>query len=92
VILGHLDSSMGPAVFYRLNQLHPGDVIVITRQGTSPVQFHLTRVASFSQDAFPTAQVYGPTSGPTLRLITCGGTFNWATQRYSDNVVAFAAA
>lgn len=92
VIIGHLDSSTGPAVFYRLNQLHPGDRIVVTRQDGSTVQFHITRIATFAQDAFPTDQVYGPTSGPALRLITCGGRFNWAAQRYSDNVVAFAAA
>ena len=39
---------------------------------------------------FPTARVYGRTPGPTLRLITCSGTFDRATGHYLDNTVVFA--
>jgi hypothetical protein len=34
--------------------------------------------------------VYGPTTTPELRLITCGGPFDDATGHYLDNVVVFA--
>lgn len=90
VVLGHLDSNTGPAVFARLASLKPGSEILITRQDGTQLRFVVERVASFSTDAFPTDQVYGVTAGPALRLITCGGNFNVGRGRYSANVVAFA--
>jgi hypothetical protein len=47
-------------------------------------------VDEFARAAFPTAAVFGPTPGSALRLITCGGAFDWSTHRYLDNVVVFA--
>jgi sortase family protein len=90
VIVGHLDSTTGPAVFYRLALLRPGDGVTITRQDGSVVHFRVTRVTSFARDSFPSTEVYGPTAGPSLRLITCGGTWDWLKQRYTNNVVVFA--
>jgi hypothetical protein len=90
VVLGHLDSYTGPAVFARLGSLKPASEILISRQDGSQLRFVVQRVSSFSTDAFPTDQVYGVTPGPALRLITCGGNFNVGRGRYSANVVAFA--
>lgn len=52
--------------------------------------FKVTRIASFSVDSFPTAEIYGPSAGPELRLITCGGTYSLTRRQYLSNVVAFA--
>jgi sortase (surface protein transpeptidase) len=90
VVLGHLDSNTGPAVFARLASLKTGAEILVIRQDGTQLRFVVERVASFSTDAFPTDQVYGVTAGPALRLITCGGNFNVGRGRYSANVVAFA--
>jgi Sortase domain len=90
VVLGHLDSFTGPAVFARLASLKAGAEVLIIRQDGTQLRFVVERVASFSTDAFPTDQVYGVTAGPALRLITCGGNFNVGRGRYSANVVAFA--
>jgi hypothetical protein len=90
VILGHLDSYTGPAVFWRLSSLHAGDVVEVDRADGSKATFKVTRTASFSVDSFPTADVYGPTAGPELRLITCGGSYSLARRQYLSNVVAFA--
>ena len=49
--------------------------------------FVVDRVDQVDKDAFPTAQVYGPTSRPEIRLITCGGEFDADTRHYQDNVV-----
>jgi len=48
-------------------------------------------VALYPKDRFPTEAVYGPTSGPELRLVTCGGTFDRSARSYDDNVVVDAA-
>ena len=44
---------------------------------------------AFDKTRFPTDRVYGPTAGPELRLITCGGAFDAATGHYERNVIAF---
>ena len=89
VILGHVDSISGPAVFFRLSTLLPGDLITVY-EGASSVRFSVERVITYAKDAFPTAQVFGPTPDPELRLITCGGPFDYAIGHYEDNVVVYA--
>jgi Sortase domain len=91
VVLGHLDSATGPAVFSRLAALRPGGQVVLTREDGSTVTFRVERVATFPVDRFPSDQVYGATPDPELRLITCGGQFSLAQRRYLSNVVVFAA-
>ncbi len=90
VILGHLDSLTGPAIFYHLSTLRPGSQVVVTREDGSTATFAVQRVATFPVDGFPTAQVYGATTDPELRLITCGGQYSLTQRRYPQNVVAFA--
>jgi Sortase domain len=90
IILGHLDSYTGPAVFWRLSSLHPGDAARIRRQDGSELDFRIQRLSTFSTGAFPTNEVYGPTAGPELRLITCGGDYSLTRRQYLANVVAFA--
>jgi len=90
VIAGHVDSRTGPAVFYRLRQLRKGDRVHVDRADGSTVSFTVYRVARYAKNKIPNKQVYGPTSGAQLRLITCGGTFDRSRRSYRDNVVVFA--
>lgn len=91
VIVGHVDSAReGPAAFYRLGQLAPGDTVAVTRDDGRTATFTVTRAARYPKADFPTAEVYGETSSPTLRLITCGGSFDAARGEYRDNVVVYA--
>jgi sortase (surface protein transpeptidase) len=91
VVVGHVDSQEGPAVFYRLDELRPGDAIDIgLDDGTDTVRYLVDRIERFPKDAFPTLDVYGLTPGPELRLITCDGEFDPSTGHYVDNLVVFA--
>ncbi len=90
VIIGHLDSDHGPAVFWRLSQVRSGDEVIVTRADGSTARFAVRRVARYSRARFPSSEVFGPRQGPELRLITCAGTFNFLTREYSDNVVVYA--
>jgi len=90
VIAGHVDSYRGPAVFFHLEDLTPGDRVQVARSDGSTVQFAVVRVAEYAKDDFATAEVYGPTADPQLRLITCGGVFDRSRRSYLDNIVVYA--
>ncbi|MEN3609980.1 class F sortase [Plantactinospora sp. ZYX-F-223] len=91
VLAGHVDSTTGPAVFARLSELRPGDRVEV-RRGDRWIPFRVTGASRHAKDAFPTDAVYGPTPGPELRLITCGGAFDRPSRHYRDNLVVFAVA
>ncbi|MEV4712884.1 class F sortase [Micromonospora sp. NPDC049374] len=90
VLVGHVDSPAGPAVFFRLGQLRPGDTIEIVRTDARVVRFAVYGVVAYPKDRFPTDLVYGPGDTAGLRLITCGGRFDRDTGEYVDNVIVFA--
>ncbi len=90
VILGHVDSRSGPAVFYRLHRLRQGDEIVVTRADRSTVRFVVQRTEQYDKLRFPTDEVYYPTLTSTLRLVTCGGQFDYHTGHYRSNIIVFA--
>jgi LPXTG-site transpeptidase (sortase) family protein len=90
VIAGHVDSTTGPAVFYRLRALRIGDRIRVRRRDGSVVRFRVQRVESWPKSDFPTRRVYGPTHGSVLRLVTCAGNFNRSTGHYVDNTIVYA--
>jgi LPXTG-site transpeptidase (sortase) family protein len=90
VIAGHIDSATGPGIFFRLSQLQRGDRVYVKRADGTLATFEVTQVQSYAKDDFPTAAVYGPVPDPELRLITCGGTFDYATRSYLSNTVVYA--
>jgi sortase (surface protein transpeptidase) len=90
IIVGHIDSLTGPGVFYRLAELRPGDSVYVERADGTLVEFRVTSIQTYLKDRFPTQAVYGPTPDPELRLITCGGAFDYATGHYLSNIVVYA--
>ncbi|MDQ4029174.1 MAG: class F sortase, partial [Actinomycetota bacterium] len=90
VILGHVDSRSGPAVFYRLRELTPGDKILIDQRDGRTAAFIVDRTERRPKTRFPTTDVYFPTLRPVLRLVTCGGSFDESSGHYRDNVIVFA--
>ena len=90
VIAGHVDSLSGPGVFFRLSELQPGDRVYVTRADGTTVEFRVTSVQTYLKAYFPTQAVYGDTPYPELRLITCGGTFDYATGHYLSNTIVYA--
>jgi sortase (surface protein transpeptidase) len=90
VILGHVDSKAGPAVFYRLNRLPVGAVVFVDRADGSTVDFRVRGMQHVAKTAFPTDLVYAPTLEPSLRLVTCGGPFDHSRSSYLDNVIVYA--
>ncbi len=90
IIAGHIDSRLGPGVFYRLSSLRRGRYIYVIRTDHTVGVFEVTAVHLYAKAQFPATTVYGPVPDSELRLITCGGTFDYATGSYLSNVVVYA--
>ena len=90
VIIGHVDWNHGPAVFFRLREMKPGEAVYVDRADGSTQRFTVTAVRQVAKTDFPTDDVYAPDLQSSLRLITCGGEFDHRAHNYLDNVIVFA--
>jgi LPXTG-site transpeptidase (sortase) family protein len=74
VFSGHLDAqSTGPAIFWRLTQLAPGDVIEIVSPQSSELRYRVTQSSSYPVATIPMKSVLYPGGGEQITLITCAG-------------------
>ncbi|MBA3757414.1 class F sortase [Candidatus Saccharibacteria bacterium] len=89
IIVGHVDSPRGPAIFWRLRELTPGDIVEVDRADGTTVKFKVDSVQQYPQASFPTQEVYGNIDNAGIRLITCGGVFDRNIHKYSHNTVVF---
>ncbi|GAA0727723.1 class F sortase [Dactylosporangium roseum] len=91
VLVGHVDTAAsGPAVFYDLGRLKPGDLVTVAREDGSTVVFRVDSVRMFAKADFPADLVYGPADHAQLRLVTCGGAFDRRRGVYLANTVVTA--
>lgn len=90
IVVGHVTSKDGPAVFYDLPSLEIGAVVSFQRPDGTTVRFRVTDKQTFPKDDFPDDLVYRLDGKPSVHLVTCGGIFDRRTGHYPDNVVVFA--
>ncbi|MET8566598.1 class F sortase [Streptomyces sp. NPDC004783] len=92
LMVGHVDTETRPAVFYKLSTLEPGQTIRVVREDAEVAEFTVDDIQVLERDGFDARQAYGPrdTGRAELRLITCGGTFDHASNSYTANVVVSA--
>jgi len=90
VIAGHVESSGGPAVFYRLPTIKVGDDVAIQDDLGATRHFVVNGIQQYPKQKFPSQAIYGPAAVPTVRLITCYGDFDQAQDSYVDNLVVTA--
>lgn len=92
LITGHLDANGGRAgVFYNLRNLTAGDIIKVGREDGSVAAFKIDKLEVYRQDStFPWNEVYRTSGSSAVRIITCHGTYNPETGRYSHNLVVYA--
>ncbi|MFI8827554.1 class F sortase [Streptomyces sp. NPDC053431] len=88
ILIGHYDTADGPAVLRDIGRLHVGDRITVTRADGTDAVFRVRELEQVDKKAFPTDEVYGDTTRPELRLITCGGEL--VDGHRPDNIVVYA--
>jgi len=90
VLVGHVDTYLGPAVFYDLYLLRPGDRIEVRLSSHRYARYTVRSIREMSKADFPTTEVFSDTHAKRLWLITCGGPFDYATRHYTENIVVSA--
>jgi len=86
---GHVDSKAGPAVFARLKDMVPGDLVTVDRADQTSAVFQVVGKASYPRDAFPDDVVYRVSGKPSLHLVTCDR-FDASVGHNTANLVVFA--
>jgi len=89
VILGHVDSYLGPGVFFQLRTLAAGDQVDVGLADGVTARFTVNSVAEYSKTSFPAQRVYGSHGSSALQLVTCGGVFDHETGSYLSNIVVY---
>ncbi|MEV0581607.1 class F sortase [Nonomuraea sp. NPDC050310] len=87
IIVGHVDTKTEPAVFYKLRKLKKGDLVEIERSDGKVAKYKVTSMEQVDKDEFPAERVYEQDG---LKLVTCGGTFDFDRNEYDDNVIVYA--
>ncbi len=85
VIDGHLDRPGGfPAVFWRLQDLHLGDEVMVIDASGKTLRFHVTGTAFYSPQEAPIQEIFGNETGTYLNLITCAG--DWIPSQHQTTL------
>jgi len=92
VLLGHVDTYQGPAVFYNLYRLLPGDQVTVDLSRHDSQRFTVRWVKEVPKTDFPAGKVFGYSRGRHLWLITCGGQFDYVTRSYLSNIIVYTTA
>ncbi|NUW40733.1 class F sortase [Nonomuraea rhodomycinica] len=87
VIVGHVDTKTAPAVFYKLRKLRKGELVKVERSDGKVARYKVDAVEQVHKDRFPARKVYVDDG---LKLVTCGGTFDYAKGEYIDNIIVYA--
>ncbi len=91
VIVSHVDSQAGPALFAGLRTLKRRTRILVEDRSGRIHRFRLVRRLQVEKSRFRHDLAYAPSRRPTLVLITCGGPFT-PGEGYRDNVILYARA
>ncbi|MGH2557506.1 MAG: class F sortase [Thermomicrobiales bacterium] len=88
VMAGHLDYwDVGPAVFYNIGLMEPGDQIQVTGEDGEQYVYEVDWQENYDAANAPIQDIVGPTDEESLTLITCGGPFDYQTGQYLQRTV-----
>lgn len=93
VVLGHDVPGDGPGVFDRLDELQPGDAVVLTDAAGTALQLQVIEAPLTGLDKASSAlsdALNGHPEGADVALVTCGGEFDSSVGASDENVVVFA--
>jgi sortase (surface protein transpeptidase) len=82
---GHLDWTSGPAVFWELSRVKPGDHVLVRGGGGQQQDWVVDLTQSVSYTSTPPDWLYAGSGPPRISLITCGG--SWLGAVYAERLL-----
>lgn len=93
VMAGHYDYvRVGPAVFFNLRTLNPGDRVIVTAADQQVYEFEVKETQQYTPATAPLERIFGGNVNRGLNLITCSGAFDPRTGQYDQRTVVYAEA
>ncbi len=90
-LAGAVDAQgVGPAIFWELDRLRTGDVLVVVDQAGVARRFVVLENTVYRREDAPLTRIFGPAADANLALITGAGTWDPALGVYDSNRVVFA--
>jgi sortase (surface protein transpeptidase) len=89
IISGHLDSRSGPAVFWDLRKLLPGDELVVTYANGARHVFAVDDKERYFADQLPVQKLLGRNPRRMLNLITCDGAWDRGHASYVQRLAVY---
>jgi LPXTG-site transpeptidase (sortase) family protein len=87
VLAGHVDWKGEIGVFQNLDELSPGDVIVVTNDTQIRYRYIVQEQRVYDVNTAPLVDIFGATPQDTLTLITCTGRYDEAQARYEQRLI-----
>ncbi|GAB3492948.1 hypothetical protein GCM10027572_19670 [Flexivirga lutea] len=90
VLAAHIDADgygLGP--FARLVNLRRGDRVDVTA-GRTKLSYRVQTVTAIAKPDVDLPNLFATTGSPQLHLVTCGGSYDYSTHHYRDNIVVTA--
>ncbi|SDJ46702.1 LPXTG-site transpeptidase (sortase) family protein [Salimicrobium halophilum] len=89
VLAGHVDDYNGPAVFFDLEKLQPGDEIEITDENDVTMTFVVDKLEAYPLGEAPLREVFGPEDDRKMNLLTCTGLYNASAGTHEERLVVY---
>ena len=87
LLVGHVDTATGPAVFTRLPLLRAGAEIVLELEGAAPATFVLDTIRRHPAHLPAPSDLFHLDGPARLHLVTCTGSFVRARGGYQDRLI-----
>lgn len=89
LMAGHVDNYKGPAIFYPLKKVKPGDPVVLSDKEGKYLVFSVIAVESYPTTDAPLDKIFGDTDIEQLNLITCTGAYNRKKGEHEKRLVVY---
>lgn len=89
-IVGHLDSTCCPAIFFHLKYLKAGQTVQVAYKSGKPLTFKVIWNNTYPDKSLPIKWLYGPSTQRGLILLTCAGDFHYDGSGYDHRQLVYA--
>lgn len=89
IIDGHVDSYVGPAVFFELRKLKQGDKVIVSSKTGRQLTYIVESVEAFKPAEAPLDRIFGETGEHRMNLITCTGRYSRKKKEHEKRLIIF---